>query len=233
MSIVIHAGLLATFGWMLRAMPPTVARTGAAMAPPLLQAVLISPPIAMIAMPQGLPLLTPTPLPMAMLPAPLLPEPAPAPMRTTTLEGIAVDAATIAAPLDLIPVGRITYTQGDRGRRFGNDLTSIMTADYPRFPSRLPSLNGALSIRYPTKAASEGRGISMAVLVMLSADGHVVGTKVAPSDPEFAMAVLTALRNALFKPATLNGEPMAYWTAMTFNFSIDQPTGRDGRPLNP
>ena len=64
------------------------------------------------------------------------------------------------------------------------------------------------------------------------AEGHVVEVRVLPDDSMFVVAVMAALKNARFSPATEDGKPIPYWAVLDFSFKIDGPTAADGRRLD-
>ncbi len=224
-SVGLHLVLLTLVAVVLRAMPPTVspadgpART--------LHAQLVAVPAFVNEAPVTLSLIPDPPPPTPMLPTPAIV----VPTRITAAPGLSALPTTITTLPEIIPVGRASYGSGDRGGFFDRDLAATLQQRFPQVPARLPRLNGTLSVMYPTKAAMQGRSKSLGALLSIDDEGRITDVRVSPQDPDFAMAILTALRNARFTPATVDGKAVPYWAVMSFDFAIDGPTGPDGRPL--
>ncbi len=222
-SIVIHAILLVAAALVLRAMPATVgsdSRTKALSA----TIVVLTPIIFDDAFLQPI---TPAEPLQTMLPAPVAPQP-----RTTPLPGVSATPATIQVIAEFIPVGRISYGVSDGTRLFGAGFRTQMAARFADIPARAPRLNGTLSVLYPVKGAMAGRSLALSALLLIDARGKISEARVLPEDPVFIAAVLAALKNSAFYPAELDGRPIPYWTVLDFNFTIDGPTGQDGKRLD-
>jgi hypothetical protein len=223
-SIVIHALLLIAAATLLRAMPATLVRDGG---PNVLTANLIALP----------PLNLEPALPLDMLdpPAPMpsmLPTPEAPPARVTPLAGVSVAPATIQVDAEFAPVGKISYGVSDGVKLFGPDLRTQMAERYAQIPARPPRLNGTISVMYPIKGAMAGKSLALTALLMIDQAGRITEARVLPDDPVFVAAVLVALKNAVFYPAQIDGNPIPYWTVVDFNFTIDGPTGPDGKRLD-
>jgi hypothetical protein len=224
-SFAIHVAMLALLGLLLRAMPATVGPHRGA-STPLTADIIVLPDLSEELSPM-VPLREPVEPIREMLPPPLAPV-----SRNTPEPGLSASPATIQASADLVPVGRISYGFGDGARRFGSGLAKEMSARYPVQPGRLPGVSGSLSLMYPVKAAAEGRSQELSALLSIDADGRIVDIRVLPDDSVFAAAVMAALRNAHFQPATSAGKAIAYWRVLDFTFKIDGPTGPDGKRLD-
>lgn len=224
-SLAIHVAALVLIGAILRSMPATVIQHERGL--PSLTADLITLP-ALSEEPQALlPPLAPADTIRPMLPVPVSP-----PSRATPAPGLSSAPATIQVNADLAPVGRISYRFGNGAPLFGADLAPRMAARYPAKPARLPRVEGSMSVLYPVKAAAQGRSQTLSALLSIDAEGHVVEVRVLPDDSMFVVAVMAALKNARFSPATEDGKPIPYWAVLDFSFKIDGPTAADGRRLD-
>ena len=99
-----------------------------------------------------------------------------------------------------------------------------------RFPvraARPPSPKGAVITGYPLEAASSHVSARIAAILTIDAAGKVVPaeTRLVPDDPLFRAAVLTAIENAVFAPAELDGDPMPYWLILEFVFRVEPAPG--------
>jgi hypothetical protein len=222
-SIVVHAALLVAAAIVLRAMPATVGNDSPATA--LSASIVVQTPIVFDdALMQPI---TPAEPLQTMLPAPVAPQP-----RMTPLPGVSATPATIQVVADFIPVGRISYGVSDGTRLFGAGMRAQMATRFTDIPARAPRLNGTLSVLYPTKGAMAGRSLALSALLLIDEHGKISEARVLPEDPVFIAAVLAALKNSRFYPAEFDGKPISYWTVLDFNFTIDGPTGPDGKRLD-
>lgn len=224
-SVVVHVMLLVTLGLLLRAMPGTI---GSNSVPPgTLSATIIAVPQLKLVPDLPLPLLVPVQPMQQMLPVP----PAPT-SRNTPTPGISAAPATVQANAEFAPVGRVSYGVGDGSNLFGAGLGERMASRFSARAARTPRLNGTLSMFYPIKGAAKGRSLALSALLMIDARGKIAEARVLPDDPEFVAAVLAGLKNAVFHPAQREGKPIPYWTVIDFKFSIEGPTGPDGKRLD-
>ena len=106
-----------------------------------------------------------------------------------------------------------------------------MASRFSAPPARAPRLDGSLSMLYPVKGALKGQSLSLSALLMIDDNGRISEARVLPDDPVFVAAVLAALKNAIFVPAQIDGKAIPYWTVLDFKFTIDGPTGPDGKRL--
>ncbi|MEP7064176.1 MAG: energy transducer TonB [Betaproteobacteria bacterium] len=223
-SVVIHLLALVLLAILLRAMPATVADAGPTSA--LSANIIALPPLTVDA---G------EPLPTLDLVAPMqsmLPLPVEIPIRTTQAAGVSVAPAKIQVVAEFAPIGKISYGASDARQHFGNDIAAKMAQRFLDPAARMPRLNGTLSAMYPIKGAAKGQSLALTALLMIDQAGKISEARVLPDDPVFVAAVMAALKNAVFYPAQLDGKPMPYWTALDFKFSIDGPTGPDGKRLD-
>ena len=93
--------------------------------------------------------------------------------------------------------------------------------------ARAPKLNGSVITGYPIDAARAHQSARIAAVLTVDVSGNIVerDTVLSPDDPMFRTAVLSALANAQFTPAELDGKPMPYWAILEFVFDIDPPGG--------
>jgi outer membrane biosynthesis protein TonB len=224
-SIAIHVAILVMLGVLLRAMPATVG-VHRDVPSPLTADIIVQPDLSEEIQPMP-PVREPLDAIREMLPPPIAPV-----SRNTPEPGLSTAPATIQANPQLVPVGKISYGFGNGARRFGADLAKDMAVRYPTRPARLPSVSGSLSALYPAKAAAEGRSQELSALLSIDADGRVVDIRVLPNDSAFVPAVIATLKNARFQPATIAGKAIPYWAVLDFTFTIDGPTGPDGKRLD-
>ncbi len=224
-SVAIHIAVLVAIGVLLRAMPATVVKHDRGL--PSLSADIIALPALSDEPRPPLPPLAPAEPIQQMLPLPLAP-----PSRMTPAPGLSSAPATIQVNAELAAVGRISYGFSKGTRQFGADLAQQMASRYPLQPARAPRVEGSLAVLYPVKAAAQGRSLTLSALLSIDAEGHVVEVRVLPDDSVFVAAVMAALRNARFSPATSDGKAIPYWAVLDFAFKIDGPTAPDGRRLD-
>jgi hypothetical protein len=224
-SVAIHLAVLVLIGVLLQAMPATILKHDRGL--PSLTADIIALPALSDEPRPLLPPLAPAEPIRQMLPLPLAP-----PSRMTPAPGLSSAPATIQVNAELAPVGRISYGFSKGTKQFGADLAQRMASRYPQQPARPPRVEGSLAVLYPVKAAAEGRSLTLSALLSIDAEGHVVEVRVLPDDSVFVAAVMAALRNARFSPATGDGKPIPYWAVLDFAFKIDGPTAADGRRID-
>ena len=103
------------------------------------------------------------------------------------------------------------------------DLLSQRMAEAPvevDFPARPKE---PIRVRYPEAALEAGREGSVAVWVMVSPEGTPDEVTVVDGPPEFADAVVAAVKEAHFVPAQNNLVPMRYALAFQFDFALGAP----------
>jgi hypothetical protein len=223
-SVAIHLLGLVLVAMLLRAMPATVADAGST---PTLSANIIALPPLRLDAGEPLPVLEPVASMRSMLPLPVE-----VPIRTTPLPGVSVAPAKVQVVAEFAPIGKISYGASDARQLFGDDISVRMARRFAEPAARMPRLNGTLSVMYPIKGAAKGQSMALTALLMIDPTGRISEARVLPDDPVFVAAVLAALKNVVFYPAQVDGKPAAYWTALDFRFSIDGPTGPDGKRLD-
>lgn len=102
-------------------------------------------------------------------------------------------------------------------------VAARLAQSFPVAAARAPRLNGAVITAYPVDAARARQSARIAAVLTIDASGKIVDreTVIAPDDPVFRSAVLTALATTQFTPAELDGKPIAYWAILEFVFDID------------
>ncbi|MEP7064053.1 MAG: energy transducer TonB [Betaproteobacteria bacterium] len=223
-SVVIHLLVLVMLALLLRAMPATVVDAGPTSV--LSANIIVLPPLR-VAAGEPLPVLEPVAPIQSMLPLP-----AEIPIRTTQVPGVSVAPAKIQVVAEFAPIGKISYGASDARQLFGDDIAAKLARRFSDPAARMPRLNGTLSAMYPIKGAAKGQSLALTALLMIDQAGKISEARVLPDDPVFVAAVMAALKNAPFYPAQFNGKPIPYWTALDFKFSIDGPTGPDGKRLD-
>jgi outer membrane biosynthesis protein TonB len=164
------------------------------------------------------------------------PAKAPPPPEERTLKvpvPISASASATAAPPMSIRTGPPNPNGSVTGRLLSNpEQVSAATAArlaqrFPTIAARAPKLSGAVITAYPVDAARAHQGARIAAVLTVDVSGRVVDrdTVLAPDDPMFRAAVLTALATTQFTPAELDGKPVTYWAILEFVFDIDPPSG--------
>ena len=225
-SVAIHIAVLVAIGVLLRAMPATVVKHDRGL--PSLSADIIALPA------------------LSDEPRPLLPPLAPAePIQPDAAVAAGATVAHDAGARSVVGAGDDPGERRTRCRSAGSRTASAKERgssaptsrsrwhrairSNPRAP---PRVEGSLAVLYPVKAAAQGRSLTLSALLSIDAEGHVVEVRVLPDDSVFVAAVMAALRNARFSPATSDGKPIPYWAVLDFAFKIDGPTAPDGRRLD-
>ena len=222
-SVVIHACLLFAAAAAWRALPPAARGTDQ----PVLEATILALPSVNIEAPVPLDLLAAGEPMQTMLPIPVAPPPSQA-----SLPGISVVPANVPIEAEFAAVGNISSGISNGLRLFGAKLPDQMKARFPYVVTQPPQLAGTLVAMYPAKGARAGRSLALSALLMIDTGGRITEARVLPDEPLFIAAVLAALKGAVFKPARVDGHPVAYWTVMDFRFDIDGPTAPDGKRLD-
>jgi TonB family protein len=205
-SVIVHAGIVAaTF--------PGSARTGA---PPIAPSVLIATLApAPIATPEPVVAVTPAPstfaVPAEALPMPPAPPPVPAAPQAAAARPGGPDRSL--APLDVIAM-----PLADRNRL--GDLMSRQLAEFPVEVDRPVRLDDRIVARYPPAALRAGREGSVAVWIVVDAQGLAEEIHAAEGDEDFVEAVVAALREARFLPAQDKLRPIRYPLALEFDFRL-------------
>jgi len=104
------------------------------------------------------------------------------------------------------------------------EMLSRQLSEFPvevDFPVRLTE---TIRAKYPPAALAEGREDSVAVWIVVDAQGAPAEIVVTDGQEEFASAVVEAVRSAHFVPARNNLEPIRYPIALEFRFAIDPQT---------
>jgi len=111
--------------------------------------------------------------------------------------------------------------------RVGTATAARLAQRFPVRAARSPMPKGAVITGYPPEAARSHVSARIAAILTIDAAGKVVPaeTRLVPEDPMFRAAVLTAIDNATFAPAELDGDPMPYWLILEFVFRVDPPPG--------
>lgn len=206
-SVIVHAGIVvATLSGS--ALPGV-----ASLAPRTLIATFMPPQVAapepavVIAAPAPSVLATPA----AAIPTP--PAPPPVPAAPETAPPAARGQERGLAKLDVVAV-----PLADRNR-----LGDFMTRQYAEFPveiDRPVRLDGRIVARYPAAALRAGRQGSVAVWLIVDAEGLADEVQVLDGEEEFANEVVAAVRAARFKPAENNLKPIRYPVSLEFDFRL-------------
>jgi hypothetical protein len=219
-SVVLHAGMLLRAGAALRPLPAAIVAAPGTPLPLRAMLVAVQSTESRRVPEQAEPMREqPSPLPPIVLP----------PVRAA--RGLSMTPTNVAADPVFISAGRIAVGNSLDPRDFDAAITALLAERYPYTPARLPRLVGGLPVLYPLKAARAGTNQRIKMLLLLDANGTILQMQSAPEDPLFAAAVVAALRNAQFAPASFEGKPVPYWAILDFRFDIDGPTGPDDKPL--
>jgi outer membrane biosynthesis protein TonB len=216
-SLVIHALVVASLRGLLLALPAQ--DVGVATNFATLQAVLAGPRT------EAEPV-EPAPLEPPVPPALFLPpleEPLVLPTRRANIPAQAPPPGPVLRPGTERPPVSISVKLIDDPTRLGAEYALTLAQKFSRRASKPPALVGSLSVVYPPAALSAGTEGSVAALLTLDTQGHVLESTLLPEGGLFAPAVADALRTAEFAPAEIDGKPVPYWTIVEFYFSIVRP----------
>jgi outer membrane biosynthesis protein TonB len=117
----------------------------------------------------------------------------------------------------------------DDPTRLGTEYALALAQKFPRRAAKPPGLLGSLSVAYPRAALDAGAEGSVAALLTLDAQGHVVDATLLPEGGMFAPAVADALKTAAFAPAESDGKAIPYWAIVEFFFTIAHPSAPPAR----
>jgi hypothetical protein len=222
-SLVIHALVVASLRGLVPALPKQ--DVGPATNFATLQAVLAGPRTE-VETPEPVPLEPPTPpalfLPPLREPIEVAPRPSPVPPRAPPpgpVQRLGTDRPPVSISVKLI----------DDPSHLGGEYALALAQKFPRRASKPPALLGSLSVVYPPAALDSNTEGSVAALLSLNAQGHVVDSTLLPEGGLFAPAVADALKTADFAPAETDGKPVAYWAIVEFYFSIAHPAAGSSR----
>ena len=129
-----------------------------------------------------------------------------------------------SAPPPLLAVGGATDVRID-GRSLGdrNRLGELLSRQMTEFPVEVDSparLDEKIRARYPPAALAAGREDSVAVWIVVDAQGAPEEILVTDGAEEFAGAVVAAVKDARFVPAQNNLVPIRYPISLEFHFAI-------------
>lgn len=196
------------------AVPP--AGRGAAEAPVFegrLAAVLAKPTEAVL--PERPPLVLPL-LQIAPLRVPLLPVAALSPLPERHHAAPAPGGASGMARIE----GRLLG-----GRERIGALVDRQLLEFPREIDTPARIRDPIETPYPAVALAEGREDAVVVWAIVNPDGTVDEVDVTEGMPEFAEAVVAAVKAARFTPATNKLKPIRYPIALEFRFALRQAPG--------
>ncbi len=171
-------------------------------------------PVAVISVPEEAPIKTPEPPKELTLKVPV---PTSAPPATAAVQPISIRTGP-PNPQGSVAVGLLANPE-----QVSAAIAARLAQRFSVHAARAPKLNGAVITGYPIDAARAHQSARIAAVLTVDASGKVVDrdTVLSPDYPTFRTAVLSALANAQFTPAELNGKPMAYWAVLEFVFDID------------
>ncbi len=219
-SALAHALALAILTGVFMALPAFTPRQVAKPTP--IQVVLVQSPAPAVA-PE--PEATPADLRAPVVVPPEIP-PKPTPRPSTTIAAVrGGENAERSDPIPAIAVGQLTDPQA-AGAAYALDLA----LRYPVPAARAPQLRGSLVVAYPPDALRAREGKRIVALLTLDGSGTVIETKVSPDDTEFGPAVVNALKEAQFTPASIDGAPAPYWVLLEFTFITHPPEIGSGTP---
>jgi TonB family protein len=208
-SVVMHAALA------VLAVPP--AGRGPADAPVFegrLAATLAKPTEAVLPerpLPLVLPLLQIAPLRVPLLPVATLSR-LPEPHRAAPAPGGASGIARIEGQLLA-------------GRERVGALVDRQLLEFPREIDTPARIRDPIAAPYPAAALAAGREDAVVVWAIVDPDGTVDEVDVTEGTPEFAEAVVAAVKAARFTPATNKLKPIRYPIALEFRFALAQAPG--------
>lgn len=131
---------------------------------------------------------------------------------------------TPSAPPPLLAVGGATDVRIDgRSLEDRNRLGELLSRQMTEFPVEVDfpaRVNEKIRARYPPAALAAGREDSVAVWIVVDAQGAPEEILVADGAEEFADAVVAAVKHARFVPAQNNLVPIRYPLALEFHFTV-------------
>jgi protein TonB len=75
---------------------------------------------------------------------------------------------------------------------------------------------------YPVEAKQNGIQGTVRLEVTIEKDGHVADLKVVSGPAELVLSATDAVKQWLYKPTLLNGEPVAVLTTVDVNYTLSQ-----------
>jgi TonB family protein len=175
-------------------------------------------PVAVISVPEEMPVRAPEPPKELTAKVPVPPS---APPGAAAAQPISIRTGP-PNPQGSVAVGLLANPE-----QVSTAIAARLAQRFSAHAARAPKLNGAVITGYPIDAARAHQSARIAAVLTVDASGRVVerDTMLSPDDPMFRAAVLSALANAQFTPAELDGKPMAYWAVLEFVFDIDPAPG--------
>ena len=210
-SALAHALALATLTGAFSA--PPAFDPGAAAKPIPIQVVLVQSPAPAVAR-------EPEVMPASLQPPEeSRPETASKPAARTSASAVPIQGGQVTGRADPVPsiaVGQLVDSQA-AGPAYALDLA----LRFPVAAARMPQLRGSLVVAYPPEALRAHEGKRVVALLTLDGSGAIIETKLSPDDSAFGPAVMSALKDAQFAPASIGGAPVPYWVLLEFTFSVD------------
>jgi len=108
------------------------------------------------------------------------------------------------------------------GRERIGALVDRQLLEFPREIDTPARIREPIETPYPAAALAEGREDAVVVWAVVNPDGTVDEVDVTEGTPEFAEAVVAAVKAARFNPATNNLKPIRYPIALEFRFALGQ-----------
>jgi TonB family protein len=136
------------------------------------------------------------------------------------------------APAAAIGVGAVGEVQVDgMPLQDINRLGDVLTRQRAEFPTEIDApvrIKEAIRVRYPAAAMAAGREDSVAVWAIVDPRGDPDEVLVLDGTPEFAEAVVAAVKATKFVPAQNDLLPRRYPIALEFRFVLGEGAATDG-----
>jgi TonB family protein len=145
-----------------------------------------------------------------------LPAPAPAPPRVVVPREIPKEAPR--AERTNIPQGALAVTGGVTSA--GGGMGGEGAVDLPEEATAPQPLTQDLAPAYPEQARATGKEGLVILKFVVTREGRVANIKVLKGEPPFVDAAIAKVKTILFKPATVNGLPIAVFKIMRFPFRL-------------
>jgi protein TonB len=161
-------------------------------------------------------------------PPPPPPRPIVRPRRRVALPAPVAAPPRVVVPREIpreAPRAEATHQQGadivaGGLSRLGSGLEGGSAVDLPEEATPPQALTQDLSPGYPESARAAGKEGLVILKFVVSREGRVTDIKVLKGDPPFVEAAIAKVKTILFRPATVNGAPIAVFKIMRFPFRL-------------
>jgi protein TonB len=117
------------------------------------------------------------------------------------------DGSLALAALGLVLAATHAYAQNDRPVRIGGKVAQA-------------NLISSVAPVYPAEARRKGVEGTVTLQVLIGQDGYVARVTPVSGPPELVQSAVDAVRQWVYKPTTLNGEPVSMLTTVDVRFML-------------